>query len=178
MAGRKIRLKLAWLDQVAFDRDSTSTDFRVAYAIWRQVDAKTAQARVGHGALAERLGLSVRGIEKSIKRLCARGHIEISRQSLGAGDDGRPAFGGRGESNAYRLAAGSPNVGSTFSDDRGLETPNTGSTFSDDRGRESPNTGSTFSDDGALETPNTGSTFSKAPIPPWLAWPRAPKVSS
>jgi hypothetical protein len=88
--------KLKWQDQMAFDRQLSTTDFRVGFAIGWAVNKRTGKAYISQDALAIKIGVSVRTIQRSVDNLERRGHLKVHRRSLGTRkSDGRRVCGGR-----------------------------------------------------------------------------------
>jgi DNA-binding transcriptional MocR family regulator len=88
--------KLKWQDQMAFDLDLSPTNFRVGFAIGWAINKHTGRALISQDALAVKLGVDVRTIQRSVDNLERRGHLRVHRRSLGTRkSDGRRVCGGR-----------------------------------------------------------------------------------
>src|SRR5262245_9900870 len=87
--------KLKWQDQMAFDLGLSPTNFRVGFAIGWAINRHTGRALISQDALALKLGVDVRTIQRSIDNLERRGHLRVHRRSLGTRkSDGRRVCGG------------------------------------------------------------------------------------
>jgi hypothetical protein len=88
--------KLKWQDQLAFDVALSATDFRVGFAIGWAVNRHTGRARISQDALAIKIGVNIRTIQRSVDKLERHGHLQVHRRSLGIRkSDGRRVCGGR-----------------------------------------------------------------------------------
>jgi hypothetical protein len=76
--------KLAWIEQIAIDRNSAPFHLRVAVAISRRVKG-AGDAHVSQETIANMIGATVRGVRKAIVALQQRGHIEVAAAGLGRG---------------------------------------------------------------------------------------------
>ena len=95
--------KLSWLEGIARDRGATDFDVKVAVAISNRTKGDGVARYASQPWIARYIGASVHGVQQSIKRLGALGHLEPIKNVLGGGRDGRPAFGGNGHATEYRL---------------------------------------------------------------------------
>jgi hypothetical protein len=95
--------KLSWLEGIARDRGATDFDMKVGVAISNRTKADGVARYASQPWIARYIGASVHGVQQSIKRLSALGHLEPIRNELSGGRDGRPAFGGNGHATEYRL---------------------------------------------------------------------------
>ena len=95
--------KLSWLEGIARDRGATGFDVKVAVAISNRTKGDGVARYASQPWIARYIGASVHGVQQSIRRLSALGHLEPIRNELSGGRDGRPAFGGNGHATEYRL---------------------------------------------------------------------------
>lgn len=105
MADRWTAQKLWCLDQVLIDKNITHLDFRVAYYIGNKMDRATGEARFKQPEMAAAVGVKRRAAQRSLDRLKALGHIEISVSS------------GRTHVNGYRLPLEKASVGTHLDDE-------------------------------------------------------------
>ena len=108
--------KLSWIESVVRDREVTDFDCRVAVMISNRTKGDGVARNASQQWIARNIGATERGVRKSIGHLEFLGYLAPIRNSLGAGGDGRPAFGGNGHATEYRLLLRTRNSGS------GLET--------------------------------------------------------
>ncbi len=87
-----VKLKLDWQDRMAFDRDLSNMAFRVGYAISWHLNRYSGDTYVGRKTIAEKLGVTVKSVDRAIKELEAKGHLEVTHSR------------GRSNSNNYRPA--------------------------------------------------------------------------
>jgi hypothetical protein len=95
--------KLSWIEGVARDRGATDFDVKVAVAISNRTKGDGVARYASQPWIARYIGASVHGVQQSVRRLSALGHLEPIRNELSGGRDGRPAFGGNGHATEYRL---------------------------------------------------------------------------
>jgi hypothetical protein len=105
MADRWTAQKLWCLDQVLIDKKITHLDFRVAYYVGNRMDRATGEARFKQPDLAAAVGVKRRAAQRSLDRLKALGHIEVSVSS------------GRTHVNGYRLPLERASVGTLLEDE-------------------------------------------------------------
>jgi biotin operon repressor len=87
-----VRDMFQWLRQVAADQGLPPLSARVAIVVSQYINRKTGTAWPTQETLANRLGVSRRAINRNIKALAARGHLNVT------------ATRGRHKPNIYRLA--------------------------------------------------------------------------
>jgi hypothetical protein len=100
--------KLSWLEGIARDRGATDFDLKVGVALSNRTKADGVARYASQPWIARYIGASVHGVQQSLKRLSALGHLEPIRNELSGGRDGRPAFGGNGHATEYRLLKKKP----------------------------------------------------------------------
>jgi hypothetical protein len=87
-----VKLRLDWHDRMTFDLSLKPIDVRVGAAIGWHINKHTGLTFVGRETIAAKLGVDVKTVGRSIKRLLGRRHLSVVR--------GR----GRGHSNHYSIA--------------------------------------------------------------------------
>ena len=94
--------KLAWIEQIAIDRNSSHFEVRVALAISRRL-LGAGEAYASQETLANTIGASVRGVRKAIVALREHGHLDVNIAGVG-----------RGHATVYRPIVKRRNGGSSF----------------------------------------------------------------
>src|SRR5687768_9622920 len=90
MADEHTRRMFQWRKQLGADRKLTPFDFRVAYAVAEETYRDSGCAVVSQARIAAAVGATTRGVQKSLHRIAARGHLHIEDNSK------------RGRKNRYR----------------------------------------------------------------------------
>jgi hypothetical protein len=76
--------KLAWIEQIAIDRNLTDFELRVAVAISRRIGGN-GEAIVSQETIANTIGATARGVRKATTSLADHGHLEMDRSGVGRG---------------------------------------------------------------------------------------------
>lgn len=111
------KLRAEWMDVMAVDPEITALEFRVACVIGGFVNARTGATFASRSAIARRVCVTERAVEKAISKLEARGYLIVKRPDYGSfirNGKAVSASGGRGKANGFSLAFERSNLSSTF----------------------------------------------------------------
>jgi hypothetical protein len=97
------RMRMAWTDAIAFDREVSDSAYRVACIIGAHFNRYSGETFISQKTIAKLVNKTDRTVRTAIFELERLGYLEVGRRELGVRmSDGRRVCGGKGAANTYR----------------------------------------------------------------------------
>jgi hypothetical protein len=98
------QLRMEWTDLLVLDADLSRGALKVGLVIGTFLNKHRGDTHVSQATIAEICRFTIKGVQKAIGELEARGYLVVRRHDLGTRRDGRRVCGGRGTANTYAPA--------------------------------------------------------------------------